>query len=141
MTVALGRILLRVSRPYYYLVTLWLYLMPTGGHVELLATAPFWLGIAYCTLPINLLCYLMNDLSDVDVDRENPRKGGVIFGCRGTAAELRSVAPLAVVANVACLVYFARRLGALVAAPWLAAVDGGSRACNHAIMQSYNLFR
>ena len=64
----------------------------------------------------------MNDLSDVDVDRENPRKGGVIFGCRGTAAELRSVVPLAVAANVACLVYFARRLGALVTAPWLAAV-------------------
>ena len=46
----------------------------------------------------------------------------MIFGCRGTAAELRNVVPLAVAANVACLVYFARRLGALVAAPWLAAV-------------------
>ena len=124
----LARVFIRslvVSRPYFYLVTLWLYLLPTGGRFELLSSpfgGPFWVGFAYCTYPLNLLCYLMNDLSDVDVDRENPRKGGVIFGCRGTAAELRSVVPLAVAANVACLVYFARRLGALVAAPWLAAV-------------------
>ena len=123
----LARVFIRslvVSRPYFYLVTLWLYLLPTGGRFELLSSpfgGPFWVGFAYCTYPLNLLCYLMNDLSDVDVDRENPRKGGVIFGCRGTAAELRSVVPLAVAANVACLVYFARRLGALVAAPWLAA--------------------
>ena len=88
----LARVFIRslvVSRPYFYLVTLWLYLLPTGGRFELLSSpfdGPFWVGFAYCTYPLNLLCYLMNDLSDVDVDRENPRKGGVIFGCRGTAA-------------------------------------------------------
>ena len=71
---------LAISRPYYWLVTLWLYLLPTGGHTELLYHPPFWLGVIYCTYPLNLMCYLMNDIADVEVDRRNPRKGGGMLG-------------------------------------------------------------
>ena len=89
MVVGLTRLALRVSRPYYYLVTLWLYILPTGGHVELLTTPAFWLGVAYCTLPLNLMCYLMNDLADVDVDKHNERKGGELLGAKEDGGALR----------------------------------------------------
>jgi len=95
---------LKVSRPYFYLVTLWLYVLPTGRHFDLLTSGWFWCaaahsnrpslpsmqlhiastrirlgvrtsatafrvrcGLLYCTLPLNLLCYLMNDLADTAV--------------------------------------------------------------------------
>ena len=84
------RLWLRISRPYYWLVTLWLYLLPTGGRVDLLSQWPFLVGLAYCTLPLNLMCYLMNDLADVEVDADNPRKGGDLLGAKEDAVRLRA---------------------------------------------------
>lgn len=87
----------KVSRPYFWLVTLWLYLLPTGQRYDLWARGRFWVGLLYCTMPLNLLCYLMNDLSDVQVDEMNPRKGGVLLvGVRARAAALRTAVPWAV---------------------------------------------
>ena len=104
-------LVLRVSRPYYYLVTLWIYLMPTGGRFELFGSPTFWLGVAYCTLPLNLLCYLMNDLADVAIDADNPRKGGPLLGAKETAARLRAAAPIAAALQLPFLVAFATREG------------------------------
>ena len=82
-----------VSRPYYWLVTLWLYLLPTGGRAELFGQLPFWLGFCYCTLPLNLMCYLMNDLADHLVDADNPRKGGMLLGAKAELLRLRAAVP------------------------------------------------
>ena len=112
---------LRISRPYYYLVTLWLYLLPTGGRYELFSTYPFWLGLAYCTLPLNLLTYLMNDYADVAVDADNPRKGGALLGAKEDAARLRAVVPIAAVVQLPFLLAFAALCGA-VTWPWFLAV-------------------
>jgi 4-hydroxybenzoate polyprenyltransferase len=72
--------LLKVSRPGLWLVFIWLYLWPTGGHFSLLFSPTFWCGLLYCTFPLNLLVYGMNDMVDEDVDRPNSRKGNYIFG-------------------------------------------------------------
>ena len=87
----LGLLSLKVARPYFWLVTLWLYLLPTGRQFSLLASPIFWLGLAYCTYPLNLLCYWMNDFSDVKVDEHNPRKGGSLLGTKAGAAPLRAL--------------------------------------------------
>ena len=86
-----GRVALAVavSRPYYWLVTCWLYLLPTGGRYELFGQPAFWVGLLYCTFPLNLLCYLMNDSADVSVDSSNPRKGGMLLGAKANPAALR----------------------------------------------------
>lgn len=114
-------LLLRVSRPYYYLVTLWLYLMPTGGHYELLTTPTFWLGFAYCTLPLNLLCYWMNDLADVAVDRDNARKGGHLLGAKENAARLRSIGYVVALMQPPFLIAFSLVCGARIW-PWFGGV-------------------
>ena len=114
-------LLVRVSRPYYYLVTLWLYLMPTGGRFDVLATSYFWLGIAYCTLPLNLLCYWMNDVADVVVDRNNARKGGQLLGAKEDAARLRSVGPAVALVQLPFLTAFATLCGARIW-PWFGGV-------------------
>jgi hypothetical protein len=116
-------LLLRVSRPYYYLVTLWLYLLPTGAHFELLGTSAFWLGVAYCTLPLNALCYLMNDLADVVVDADNARKGGNMLGAaKEGATRLREAIPVTAAIQLPFLLAFAALCGARTW-PWF----GGGR--------------
>ena len=114
-------LLLRVSRPYYYLVTLWLYLLPAGGRIDLLSTMPFWLGVAYCTLPLNLMCYLMNDLADVGVDEHNPRKGSELLGAKESVALLRAAKPVAFYLQVPFLAAFVALVGFRVL-PWFCAV-------------------
>ncbi len=114
-----------VSRPYFWLVTLWLYLLPTGQRYDLLHTPRFWLGIVYCTLPLNLMCYLMNDLADVDVDSANPRKGGRLLGAKESAASLGELVPVTAWMQLAFLLLFHWLVGARV---WL--WFGGVFACN-----------
>ena len=121
MAAAYALLLLRVSRPYYYLVTLWLYLLPTSGRADLLSTRAFWLGAAYCTLPINLLCYLMNDAADVAVDKHNPRKGGALLGAKEGAATLRRALPAAVAVQLPFLLGFGAVCGAHIV-PWFGGV-------------------
>jgi len=93
----LGHLSLRVSRPYFWLVTLWIYLLPTGGRYDIFTSTSFWLGAAYCTLPLNLLCYLMNDIADVEVDKYSLRKSnGSMLGTKEGVSRLRMLVPLGV---------------------------------------------
>lgn len=115
------RLCLAVSRPYFWLVTLWLYLLPTGRRSDLLGTGPFWLGAAYCTLPLNLMCYLMNDLADVKVDARNARKGGGMLGAKEAIGRLQAAIPLAAALQLAFVLAFCALFG-IVAWPWFAAV-------------------
>ena len=121
---------LKTSRPYFWLVTVWLYLLPTGQHYELLSSAIFWVGVLYCTYPLNLLCYLMNDIADIANDKGNRRKGtpgqpGYIMGTRGLSDDqLYGIvswtamvqAPFLLVFMVTCSVWFT--------VIWFAAVFG-----------------
>ena len=74
---------LKASRPGFWLTTLWFYLMPRGGQFPLDNFA-FWLGLVYITLPLGMLIYAGNDLSDAETDRLNPRKDSFLFGARPT---------------------------------------------------------
>ena len=96
--------LLKISRPGLWLVFVWLYLWPTGGRTDLLSSPIFWLGVIYCTFPLNLLVYGMNDLVDEDVDQDNPRKGNFIYGAKTTRKDRRRL-PLALfLINSVCLI-------------------------------------
>ena len=114
--------LLKLSRPYFWLVTFWLYLLPTGRRFDLLSSGWFWCGFAYSTLPLNLLCYLMNDLADVAVDRDNPRKGGALLGIRAQLPALRSAVGWCSAVQVPFLLAFAYSFGAVRCALWFAGV-------------------
>ena len=83
--------LLKISRPGLWLVFVWLYLWPTGGFYTLLHSLKFWMGLLYCTFPLNFLVYGMNDLADEDVDSQNPRKGNFIYGAKITKGQRRNL--------------------------------------------------
>lgn len=112
----------KISRPYFWLVTLWLYLLPTAQKYHLWSTGFFWVGLVYCTFPLNLLCYLMNDLADVEVDVDNPRKGGVLYGVVAHSAALRTAVPWAVLVQLPFLAAFAASWGTAVTLGWFVAV-------------------
>lgn len=71
---------IHVSRPGFWFITLWLYLVPCGGHPELISNPNFWSGLVYVTFPLNLLTYSWNDLNDNALDDKNPRKGKYLLG-------------------------------------------------------------
>ena len=79
--------LFEISRPGLWLVFVWLYVWPTGGSYWLLHSPKFWAGLLYCTFPLNLLVYGMNDMVDEDVDEKNPRKGNWVYGAKTTKAQ------------------------------------------------------
>ena len=83
--------LLCISRPGLWLVFIWLYVWPTGANHQLLVSKSFWIGLFYCTFPLNLLVYGMNDLVDEDVDKDNPRKGNYIYGAKANRRELAAL--------------------------------------------------
>jgi len=116
------RLLLQVSRPGLYLVTIWVYLLPTGAQYSVWGEPNFWVGMVYCTMPINLLVYWWNDLGDTETDQANPRKGGMWFGGRTPVPVLWDLAPLVVAAQVPFLVYFAWQIGIAWASAWFGAV-------------------
>ena len=78
---------LKASRPGFWLTTIWFYLMPHAGHFDARDGA-FWLGLIYVTLPMGMLIYAGNDLSDAETDRHNPRKDSFLFGARPTPDQL-----------------------------------------------------
>jgi len=118
----LGHLSLRVSRPYFWLVTLWIYLLPTGGRYDIFTSTSFWLGAAYCTLPLNLLCYLMNDIADVEVDKYSLRKSnGSMLGTKEGVSRLRMLVPVAVLLQLPFLLFFGVRCGAIIL-PWFCGV-------------------
>jgi 4-hydroxybenzoate polyprenyltransferase len=86
---------LQASRPGLWLTSIWFYMLPLGGR-NMFQSLPFWLGLAYVTLPMGLLLYGWNDYVDFEVDRENPRKGSYLFGARGSIEQLKRL-PLRIV--------------------------------------------
>lgn len=89
------RFWLQVSRPGLWFPTLWLYLLPLGSPAGTTTGAgppwhhpAFWVGLVYCSFPLNFLVYGWNDRVDRGTDRLNPRKGNWLFGARGDDAAL-----------------------------------------------------
>lgn len=68
----------QVSRPGWWLVTMWLYMAPCQFD-----EAVDWFGLAVVVLPLNVMVYGINDASDLDNDLNNDRKGNFIFGPKG----------------------------------------------------------
>jgi 4-hydroxybenzoate polyprenyltransferase len=79
--------LLKVSRPGFWLTSVWFYLLPLG-RVRLLDSWTFWLGIVYVSFGLGFIIYGWNDTVDAETDRLNPRKDSFLFGARGTPAQL-----------------------------------------------------
>lgn len=87
----------KVSRPGFYSVTLWFYLL-TVGQRNVFGEWTFWLGAVYFAFPFGLLLYGWNDYGDRETDRLNARKDTYLWGARGTDAELdRLPLPIALV--------------------------------------------
>jgi len=87
----------KLSRPGWWLVTIWLYLAPTGGRYDLLTSLPFWCGLVYALFPLNLLVYGLNDYTDIAIDAANDRKGNFMYGAKCTPEQLRSLPQIIVV--------------------------------------------
>jgi len=98
--------LLKVSRPGWWLVNLWLYMAPTGQRWELFESYRFWLGLMFALFPLNLMVYGMNDYVDVKVDKDNDRKGNWFYGAKCTQNELNSVMKATFAINLLCMGYF-----------------------------------
>jgi len=80
-------------------------MLPLGGR-NLFKSLPFWLGLAYVTLPMGLLLYGWNDYVDFEVDRVNPRKGSYLFGARGSLEQLHRLPVRIVLVQAPFLVAF-----------------------------------
>lgn len=106
---------IEASRPPFWFVTVFLYLVPCGGYDRLLAlsqTRAFLVGLVYCTFPINLLTYAWNDYGDQAVDAFNPRKGQLLFGTKGVANQtLARLILVALLLQVPFGMYFASIIG------------------------------
>lgn len=93
-----------ISRPGWWLVSLWLYIAPITTITNKLK---FIMGLLYVCLPLNLLTYGLNDYADVDLDILNDRKGNFIFGPKGlTREKLRLVLKIAFCATLLPLPLF-----------------------------------
>jgi 4-hydroxybenzoate polyprenyltransferase len=75
--------LIQVSRPGWWLVTLWLYVAPCEKGITNVDVT----GLLFVLLPLNTMVYGMNDASDLDNDLSNDRKGNFIFGPKGWSKE------------------------------------------------------
>ncbi|MFY0645029.1 MAG: UbiA family prenyltransferase [Bacteroidia bacterium] len=80
--------LLKISRPGLWFPTLWIYILPLGGQLDLLNHIEFWLGLLFVLFPLNLFVYSLNDLGDVDADAFNIRKGNFLFGAKASKEKL-----------------------------------------------------
>lgn len=78
------------SRPGFWITHIWFYGLPLARE-EYFARPSFWVGLVYVTFPLGHLLYAWNDLGDAETDRLNPRKGGLLFGGRGSDAQLAAL--------------------------------------------------
>mmetsp|Transcript_2101 Transcript_2101/g.3215 ORF Transcript_2101/g.3215 Transcript_2101/m.3215 type:complete len:303 (+) Transcript_2101:25-933(+) len=69
---------LQVSRPGWWLVSLWLYIAPCGSKQDISLS-----GLALVVFPLNVIVYGINDMADLNNDLENDRKGNFVFGPKG----------------------------------------------------------
>ena len=119
---------LKASRPGFWLTTLWFYLMPRQGRFDF-DNGAFWLGLVYITLPLGMLIYAGNDLSDAETDRLNPRKDSFLFGARPTPDQLFELPWRILLIQVPFVVLFGAIWG-VKAWVWFALLAGGSALYN-----------
>mmetsp|Transcript_3744 Transcript_3744/g.4312 ORF Transcript_3744/g.4312 Transcript_3744/m.4312 type:complete len:306 (+) Transcript_3744:194-1111(+) len=101
-----------VSRPGFWFITLWLYVVACGGNETLVSQVPFWVGLFYCLYPLNLLTFAWNDLGDVRLDSINPRKGIYLLGVNNVAdSDLLKLRNMGLLINGMFGVYFASVIG------------------------------
>ncbi len=119
---------LKASRPGFWLTTIWFYLMPHGGRFDV-HNGAFWLGLIYVTLPLGMLIYAGNDLSDVETDRLNPRKDSFLFGARPTPDQLFELPWRIALIQIPFVALFTAIWGAK-ALLWFTVLAGGSALYN-----------
>lgn len=97
-----------VSRPAFWFICVWLYLIVLGGHFQasLLSSPNFWIGLFYCTYPLNLLIYSWNDLGDTALDSKNPRKGWYLVGTKTKEERLQKFFLAALALNLIFCIAF-----------------------------------
>lgn len=119
---------LQVSRPGFWLTTIWFYLLPTAQQ-DVFQSPAFWLGILYMTFPFGLLIYGANDIVDRKEDLFNPRKGTYLFGSRGTPGQLKALPLYIIAAQLPFLVAFSILVGPKILL-WFVAVSLATAAYN-----------
>lgn len=79
MPAPLPALLWRTSRPRFWVYLAGPYLLGSfagAPSADTFLAAPFWIGLAFFTLPANLLVYGVNDIFDYETDRRNAKKSG-----------------------------------------------------------------
>lgn len=119
------RTLIQVSRPGFFHVTAIPYMLPTFRDPYVLLSPKGVLGLLFVLFPLNLLVYSFNDYKDVDIDKKNPRKGGV-HGAQASEAELRTCMAVSIICLIlslplltADLVWSAKWVVGCVVVNWL----------------------
>ena len=101
---------IKASRPGFWLTSIWFYLLPIGGRLPLQSFS-FWLGVLYVGLPLGMMIYATNDITDEHTDRLNPRKDSFLFGARPTASQIASLPWRIVLIQLPFLLLFYGLLG------------------------------
>jgi 4-hydroxybenzoate polyprenyltransferase len=122
------RFVIKVSRPGFWLTSIWFYILPVAGR-EVLHSAPFWLGVFYVTLPLGLLIYGWNDAVDFEADRLNPRKDTFLFGARPSATQIAGLPWRIALVQTPFVLIFTRLLG-WRAPVWFAALAAATALYN-----------
>ncbi|KAF4657934.1 hypothetical protein FOL47_008238 [Perkinsus chesapeaki] len=94
------RSVLQLSRPGLWFVLAWFFVWPTGGYWAVCSTPQFLIGFFYCTFPLNLFTYGLNDMVDFDTDQLNDRKGNYYFGAKASQAELAELPLIIILCNL-----------------------------------------
>jgi len=97
---------LKISRPGLWFPTIWMYLVPFQLSTEFWLEPIFWLGLVFCTFPLNYLVYGLNDYKDYEADAINARKGNYLFGARLSKQQLRHVPITTVVVLLPFVIVF-----------------------------------
>jgi 4-hydroxybenzoate polyprenyltransferase len=122
------RFVVKVSRPGFWLTSIWFYLLPLGGK-NVFDSAWFWIGVLYVTLPLGLLIYGWNDAVDFEADRLNPRKDTFLFGARPTATQIAGLPWRIALVQAPFILLFTRLLGWRAPA-WFAALAAATALYN-----------
>ena len=119
---------LKASRPGFYGTAVWFFLLPYGGEIAP-QNGAFWLALFYITLPLGMLIYAGNDLSDAETDRLNPRKDSFLFGARPTTDQIHELPLRIFLIQVPFVALFSALWGAK-ALVWFAVLSCGSALYN-----------
>ena len=122
------RFLLKVSRPGFWLTSIWFYLLPLGQH-DVFGSFGFWLGLLFVTFPLGIIIYGWNDVVDRETDRLNPRKDSFLFGARPTSEQSARLPWSIALVQLPFFVVFTWQFGWLAVA-WFAALIAATALYN-----------